>query len=306
MVAAKWAGVSKRVGSVAGIGRGFDSPKNLKDWLVNWMVLKLYRMGGKRTNMFWFQNGDDMELFNTLRIVPGEKSLLVRGSGVNTNDFSPNHVDANKIAQLRDELKLSPETVVITMVGRVDWPKGVSEFIEASRIARSWKQKVRFLLAGFRDPYDKHSIGENLLETTDTFQWLGKRDDIRDILYLSDIVTLPSWYREGVPRSLLEGMAMGKPIVTTDSPGCRETVEEGINGYLVPPKNPEALAASLRILVEDVEKRQAFGKECLRKAHQEFSCFVVHKKVLQSLFGIQNPDIPNIKTTDDDESIAFI
>ena len=306
MIAAKWAGVPRRVGAVAGIGRGFDPPKNWKDRLINRVVLMLYRMGGKRTDLFWFQNPDDFELFNSLRIVPKEKSLLVRGSGVNTNDFSPDQVDSHTIARLRDELKLSPDTVVITMVGRVDWPKGVGDFIETSRIAQNWKQRVRFLLAGFRDPYDKNSIGEDLLKPTETFQWLGKRSDIKNILHISDIVTLPSYYREGVPRSLLEGMAMGKPVVTTDSPGCRETVEEGINGFLVPPKNPEALAASLKILVDDVEKRKAFGKESLRKARQEFSYYVVHPQILQSLFGIPNPVIPDFKTSMDDNNIVYI
>jgi N,N'-diacetylbacillosaminyl-diphospho-undecaprenol alpha-1,3-N-acetylgalactosaminyltransferase len=306
MIAAQWAGISRRVGGVSGIGRGFDPPKNWKDRLINRIVLTLYRMGGRRTDMFWFQNPDDYELFNSLRIVPKEKSLLVRGSGVNTNDFSPNQVDLNKAAQLRDELKLSPDTVVITMIGRVDWPKGVGEFLEASRIAGNWERKVCFLLVGFRDPYDKKSIGEDLLLPTKTFRWLGKRDDIKNILAISDIVTLPSYYREGVPRSLLEGMAMGKPIVTTDSPGCRETVENGVNGFLVPPKNSEALATSLRILVDDVEKRKTFGEESLRKAREEFSCYVVHKKVLQSLFGIQNPVIPDFKTTDNDDNVVLI
>jgi len=306
MIAAKWAGVPKRVGSVAGIGRGFEPPKSWKDWLVNRIALTLYRMGGKRTDMFWFQNPDDLELFHSLRIVPKEKTLLVRGSGVNTNDFSPDQVDPIELALLRDELKLSPDTTVITIIGRVDWPKGVGEFIEASRIAASWERKVRFLLVGFRDPYDKNSIGEELLVPTDTFQWLGKRDDVKNILALSDIVTLPSYYREGVPRSLLEGMAMGKPIVTTDSPGCRETVEEGVNGFLVPPKNPEALANSLKTLVDDAEKRKAFGQESLRMARREFSHYVVHQKVLQSLFGIPDPVIPNFKTSDDDNNIVLI
>ena len=306
MIAAKWAGVPRRVGGVAGIGRGFDSPKSWKNWLVNQMVLLLYRMGGKHADMFWFQNGDDLELFNSLRIVPREKSLLVRGSGVNVNDFSPENVDAKEIARLRNELNLSPDTIVITMIGRVDWPKGVGEFLEASRIAMNWKPKVRFLLVGFRDPYDRNSIKEELLETTDTFQWLGKRSDIRNILHVSDVVTLPSYYREGVPRSLLEGMAMGKPIVTTNSPGCRETVEEGVNGFHVPPKNPEVLADSLKILVDDAEKRKAFGQESLWKARREFSSHVVHQKVLQSFFGIPHPVIPNFKTTDDDNNIVFI
>jgi len=307
MIAAKWAGVPRRVGSVAGSGRSFDPPKSWRDRFINRIVLTLYRMGGKRADMFWFQNGDDLELFNSLRIIPREKSLLVRGSGINLNDFSPELVDANEIVQLRAELNLSPDTIVITMIGRVIWPKGVGEFIEASRIAKNWKRKVRFLLIGALDLNDKNnSIGEDFLKQTDTFQWLGNRRDIKNILSLSDIVTLPSYFREGVPRSLLEGLAMGKPIVTTDSPGCRETVEEEINGFLIPPKNPEALANVLKILVDDTEKRILFGKESLRKAHQEFSNSIVHQKLLQSFLGIDNPVIPRIRTTQDDNNIEFI
>ena len=306
MIAAHWARVPQKVGGVAGIGRGFDPPKNWRDRIINQAVLMLYKMGGKRTDMYWFQNPDDLELFNHLKIVPPEKSLLVRGSGINTNDFSTNNIDEAAVQKLRDELKISSDTVVITMIGRVNWLKGFGDFFESSRIAQTWDCNVCFLLVGARDPYIKESVLKKMLKQTSTFQWLGKRVDIKNILSLSDIVTLPSYYREGVPRSLLEGMAMGKPIVTTDSPGCRETVEDGVNGYLVPPKNPAVLAATLKKLVDDKEKRLSFGKESLRKATQEFSYYTVYRKILENMLRIKNPVIPIIKTSEDDNNIIFI
>jgi N,N'-diacetylbacillosaminyl-diphospho-undecaprenol alpha-1,3-N-acetylgalactosaminyltransferase len=189
---------------------------------------------------------------------------------------------------------------------RVDWPKGVGEFLEASKIAQKWGEKVLFLLVGFRDPYHRNSISNDLLNPTETFRWLGKRDDIKNILALSDIVTLPSYYREGVPRSLLEGMAMGKPIVTTDSVGCRETVDEGVNGYLVPAKDSPALADAIHKLVVNKERREKFGKASLIKVQNEFSYKIVHKKILHDLLGIENPEIPDIKTNVADDGMTFL
>jgi len=305
MIAATWAGIPRKVGSISGLGRCFDTQKTWKDKTINKIGLMLYRMGGRRTDLYWFQNDDDMQQFQALKIVPPEKSLLVYSSGVNTDDFSPKNINEDEIKTLRQELNIADDTVVITMVCRVDWLKGVGEFLEASRIAQKWKSKVRFLLVGFLDPYNKDSIRENLLKPTETFQWLGKRNDVKNILAISDIVTLPSYYREGVPRSLLEGLAMGKPIVTTNSIGCRETVEDGVNGFLVPSKDATALAAALEILVNDKEKRITFGKESLRKARQEFSYKIVHQKILEKFFGISHPVIPNIKTNASDDNVIF-
>ena len=337
-IAARWAGVPKIVSGVAGVGRSFDPPCSFKERIVHAIVFRLYRRAGRYVDKMWFQNRDDLELFCRRKIVPREKCLLIRSSGVNTNDFSPENIDQEAITRLRNEFYSSrlenPEAgygnpasqgsyvrpkaaahtgcgikledaIVITMLSRVDVPKGVAEFIEASRIARNWQKNVFFLLAGERDEFGQNAISDKQLEQTETFRYVGKRTDVRNILAVSDIVTLPS-YHEGVPRSLLEGMAMGKPIVTTDAPGCRETVEDGVNGFLVPVKNPELLARALYELVIDREKREAFGKAGMLKVFGEFSCKIVHKRVLEELFGIENPMIPDIKTRPDNNGIDLI
>ncbi|MCL2347669.1 MAG: glycosyltransferase family 4 protein, partial [Planctomycetaceae bacterium] len=304
-IAARWAGVPKIVSGVAGVGRSFDPPGSFQERIIHAIIFRLYRKAGHYVDKMWFQNRDDLELFCRRKIVPREKCLLIRSSGINTNDFSPENIDRESIVRLRNEFQLSEDTIVITMLSRIDLPKGVAEFIEASQIAGNWRKNVSFLLAGERDEFGLNAVSDKQLEPTETFRYVGKRTDIRNILAVSDIVTLPS-YHEGVPRSLLEGMAMGKPVVTTDAPGCRETVEDSVNGFLVPVKNSELLAKALYDLVIDRQKREAFGKAGLSKVRSEFSCKIVHQRVLEELFGIENPVIPDIKTRPDNNGIDLL
>jgi glycosyltransferase involved in cell wall biosynthesis len=121
----------------------------------------------------------------------------------------------------------------------------------------------------------------------DNVVWLGWRNDIRDLLAVSSIVVLPSRSGEGLPRSLLEGMAMEKPIVTTDVPGCRQVVDNARNGYLVPPRNSQALADAIRRLASDADLRLAFGQCSRRRVEMEFDQDIINRQILRDLYNVE-------------------
>jgi glycosyltransferase involved in cell wall biosynthesis len=206
------------------------------------------------------QNSDDQSWLGDQLGIPESRISLIRGAGVDVDYYSPKPlVDA-------------PSVPVVTLVARMLRDKGVVEFCEAARILKSRGVAVRFLLVGDPDPLNPTSLTEpELLDLTNIgVEYLGRSNDIKAIWHESDISVLPS-YREGLPLSLLESAAMGKPIVTTDVPGCREVVDDGVNGFLVPPKDPEALANAIEKLAVDPDLRRQFGRASRERAVKEFS-----------------------------------
>jgi glycosyltransferase involved in cell wall biosynthesis len=147
-----------------------------------------------------------------------------------------------------------------------------------------------FLLAGGTDSCADAVPAEHLKQCeSGAFRWLGYRDDIRELLAVSDVAVLPSYYPEGIPRSLLEAMALGKPIVTTDTPGCKEVVEEGRNGHLVPARDGQALAQAIDGLLCDGLRRERFGRYSRKKVEAEFDESKVIDGVITRLYGL-HPD----------------
>jgi len=161
--------------------------------------------------------------------------------------------------------------------------------VEASQIAKSWLRKVEFTLVGPLDPDAEDAVDESYLTQmlSETFRWVGFTHDIRSVWDSADVAVLPSYYREGVPRSLLEAMAMGKPIVTTDNVGCREVVEESQNGFLVRPRDSTELAAAIEKLVSDDERRRLFGERSRQKAVAEFDEVAIIKRIMKELYHIE-------------------
>jgi N,N'-diacetylbacillosaminyl-diphospho-undecaprenol alpha-1,3-N-acetylgalactosaminyltransferase len=174
------------------------------------------------------------------------------------------------------------------MVARIVWSKGVKEFIEASTLVSQTCPNVRFLLVGPLDPGSPDEIPSSYVEQhlSPHFTWLGFQQDVKSILALADIVTLPSYYQEGIPRVLLEAMAMQKPIITTDNVGCREVVDDGMNGFLVPTQNVMALASAIQTLVKDESCRLRFGLHSRRKVQAEFDESLITEEVLTKLYKI--------------------
>ncbi|MDX1541447.1 MAG: glycosyltransferase, partial [Geminicoccaceae bacterium] len=203
--------------------------------------------------------------------VRAEQSVLINGSGVDLRQFSPAPF---------------PATPTFLLIARFLVEKGVRDFVEAARLVRSRHPNVRFVLVGGPDEANPSSIGRAELQG-----WLdegivenpGWLDDVRPAIAASSVYVLPSYYREGTPRTILEALAMGRPVVTTDAPGCRETVRHGVNGWLVPPRDPKALAAALLTFLDDPEPVARMGAESLALAREKYDVDKVNDVMLAAM-----------------------
>jgi N,N'-diacetylbacillosaminyl-diphospho-undecaprenol alpha-1,3-N-acetylgalactosaminyltransferase len=296
-LAARAAGTGTVLGSVTGIGTMFSqyAPRRVK--LFRPLIVAAYRAAFRRTDRIWFQNPDDLDLFVRSGIVDAGQAVLIRSSGVDTREFSQDRCDPEAVRAIRAALDAGPGTVVVTMVARALWNKGVGEFIGASQDLDSGAADVRFVLAGDGEPGNPWNVPADYLRRAQSrrFRWLGWRPDVRELLAASDISVLLTWDREGVPRSALEAMAMGKPVVVTDVPGCREVVDAGRNGYLVQPRSVAGVAEALRGMIDSPALREALGAHSRRKAVREFDLELVNGRLLSELYCF--PGKPTIDTS---------
>lgn len=229
-LAARIANVPCRIGMVTGVGFTFsDFTLGMRQRLASMVARRLCRISLKGNHRVFFQNPDDLELFRELRMVvrPGQASL-VNGSGVDLEEFRPTSF---------------PDRPVFLLIARLLRDKGIREYVEAARLIKAQHPKTVFRLVGWIDRNPTALAAEELQSWVDegVIEYLGYLEDVRPAIAESSVYVLPS-YREGTPRTVLEAMAMGRPIVTTDAPGCRETVRPGDNGFLVPVRDAKALA----------------------------------------------------------------
>ena len=259
VLAAKLTG-TRAVSTIEGRGISATSQR----WLRAVSVL-LYRVAFRFVHRAIFINPDDRADFLRYRIVRPEQAVLVNGPGVDVRHFAP------RPRLGREFTFLFPARLLIE--------KGVREFADAAALLKKQGLNARFQILGNTDSGNPTSISKDELEiwvAEGRVEYLGFTDDVRPYIAEADVVVLPSYYREGVPRCLLEAMSMEKPVLTTDSVGCRETVDEGLNGLLVPPRNVEALAAAMQTLAAlSCEKLRAMGLHSRQKAVTEFSDEVV-------------------------------
>jgi len=251
------------INTITGLGSYYISNSKRAVFVRNVME-KLYKEANKRAKAVIFQNQDDMKYFINKGLSEKEKSYLVRSSGIDTEYFAPMQVEKS-------------EKLTVLMIARAIWHKGIREFYEAAEILKD--RNVKFVLVGDIDHGNPSSADEKFLKSGNV-EWLGHRDDIKNLIAKSDIFVLPS-YREGVPRTLLEAAAMGKPIVTTDTVGCREVVIDGYNGFLVPVRDAESLAKKIDILIKDRDLREKFGRNSRELAVKEFDVKIVVEKYLK-------------------------
>lgn len=264
-LAAKELGVKAIINSITGLGYTFLSNKpHIR--VIREVVKHLYKKALADTQVI-FENPDDRQLFLEMDLVQETNSSIVLGTGINTERFKP---------------EPPPNSVPLTILpARMIWDKGIGEFVEAAGMIRESGVKARFALIGNNDtgnptciPFDKLSQWQK----EGNVEWWGWQEDVATVISMSHIVCLPS-YREGLPKILIEAASCGRPIVTTDVPGCREVVEDGVNGYLVPEKNAEALKDALLKLIEDPEAREAMGKASREIAIQKFSDEIVNNGI---------------------------
>lgn len=285
-LAAWMARVPRIVGSVTGIGDMFASGDSCRRPWVKLVVRLLYKVAFVFADRVSFENPDDAEFFLRNGLVQQRQIVLVRGAGVDTSEFADSAVGLESRARLLTELRIPSGAVVVATVCRMLRTKGVEDFIEASELVCKSHPNVIFMLIGDAERGNPLSLSEAYLRSRagDRLRWLGWRVDVRDLLSVCDIVVLLTRHREGVPGSLLEAMAMGKALVATDVPGCRETVEQGVNGYLVPPRAPTRAAEVISSLIGDEVRRRDFGAESRRKAERDFSVAQVNNALIAGLY----------------------
>lgn len=259
-IAAKLAKVPAVVNTFTGLGYMYSSD-DLRAALLRRPVEAVLKacLGGKGRAVI-AQNPDDRRILAGVMGVKPESLALVRGSGVDPGRYPASEEPASK-----------PQ---VAFISRMLWSKGVGDFVAAAVKLRAEFPGTRFILVGDTDPDNPQSVPRAQLESWNAqgaVEWLGRREDISEILAASHIVALPSTYGEGVPKILIEAAASGRPIVTTDIPGCREIVRDGMNGLLVPAGNPDALADGMRQLIADPAARRRMGAAGRLIVEQEFS-----------------------------------
>ncbi len=285
--AARLAGGLPFIASIEGLGYAFTpNGGGIKHKLLGRIAGFLYRRAFRNASFAVFLNRDDMEFFRMNGLVNGTKSRLIRGAGIDIEEYAPVAPEDPAVQRLRAGLSIKKDDVVITLAARLLREKGIAEFIEAARLLKAKYPGTAFLLAGGTDPGNPSAMPEKTLieaQSEGWIKWLGHRSDMKTIFALSDVITLPSYYREGLPMVLLEAMAMEKPIVTTDNVGCRDVVEEGRNGFMVPMNEPEALSEKLELLIRDRKMRVLFGRRGRLKAIFEFNQEMVNRET-ESLY----------------------
>lgn len=255
-----------------GMGYLFSNA-NKYNKLTHQIMLKLFKfIFSKPDLLFIFENKDDLNLVSSAATIKKEQCFIVNGAGVDLGSYV--FSSEQKIAKLR-----------VLLPARMLWDKGVAEFVQAAQILYTkYNKTVEFILAGKVDLGNKACISETQLKKWNQqgfVKWIGFQNNMVQTLKESHIIVLPS-YREGLPKALIEACAVGRPIVTTDVPGCRETVENGLNGFLVPVKTVEPLARAIEKLILDEQLRVQMGLAGRRIAEQKFAL----NKVVTQVFDI--------------------
>ena len=252
-------GIKFMVSAVSGLGVLYDEKHTQS--LMSRSILKVLRLTHKNNNTkVIFQNKEDKELFLSAKIVKNEQCATTNGSGIDLQIYK--YTPAPKSDRL---------SVIFT--ARMVEDKGTLVLIDAAnKLRNEYQDKIQFLLCGGLDA-NPNGITKEMLEKCcdgEYIQWLGHRKDVLELLKSSHIMAFPSWYREGLPRSIIEAEAIGRPIVTTNSVGCRDTVIDGENGFLIPPKDAHALALALKKLIDDPLLREEMGKNARNFAEKNF------------------------------------
>lgn len=268
-LAAASAGVKHIYGMVTGLGRAY-SATGAKAMLVRAVTKQLYRFALKKCNKVIFQNPDDSRELVEMGSLEQSKVCLVNGSGVNMERFSK--------APL-------PEKPVFLMVSRIIREKGVLDYCEAAKTVKADHPQARFVLLGAFDnaigglgreevmPYAEEGIVE----------LPGEVKDPLSHYHGCSVFVLPSYYREGLPRTVLEAMSCGRPIITTDWTGCRLTIEDGVSGFVVPIKDPKAIDLRMKQLIEDPQLMHQMGEKAYERCCQEFDVRIVNRQMREIL-----------------------
>jgi len=266
--AARDIGVPRFVPMITGLGYAFLGRRSIKRRIIRETARLLYRRALREAYVTIFQNQDDLGDFERMGILaPSAPTLIVNGSGIDLDRFPQQPL---------------PDRPHFLMISRLLRDKGIREFAAASARLKQERPDVEISLVGWRDE-SPDSISQQELDaiTASGVTYLGKLDDVRPALAACSSYVLPS-YREGTPRSVLEAMAVGRPIITTDAPGCRETVVDGENGILVPPRDADALYDAMLGLAVDAGLRSRMAESSRRLAEAKYDVRQVNRAIMEA------------------------
>lgn len=262
---------------IPGVGYAFQNvDKGISRTFFQKVVHMLYKQALSHTNKVFFQNPDDYNLFNSLHLI-GKSTLpvIVNGSGVHVDDFPLVELPRNNNGDLK---------VSFLLIARLLGDKGIREYAEAAKIIRKSYPDIEFHLVGWIDT-NPTAITQDELDKwikDQTITYWGKLDDVRPVIAQSSVYVLPS-YREGTPRTVLEAMAMGRAIITTDAPGCRETVIHGENGFLVEVKSVKSLVDAMKQLIDNPELIEKMGRSSRKIVLNKYDVRLVNNHMIKEM-----------------------
>ena len=275
-LAAWLARVPKRFALITGLGYAFQNVESGKRSLFQKLVHGLYAQALKHAEKVFFQNPDDLKLFQDMYLLEAHKpTVVVNGSGVNVQDFDVMPLPLNDQGIVKASFLL---------IARLLGDKGVREYAEAARIIKAKYPETEFHLVGWIDD-NPSAISQAELDSwvsEKTVNYWGKLSDVRPAIAESSVYVLPS-YREGTPRTVLEAMAMGRAVITTDAPGCRETVSNGVNGYLVGVKSVDDLVQSMQYFIEDPKLIAYMGQRSREIALNKYDVLQVNTHMMTEM-----------------------
>jgi glycosyltransferase involved in cell wall biosynthesis len=268
-LSARMAGVERICSMIPGLGKVFIATNTLRRALRKGVILA-YKAALLANNFVFFQNTEDKALFIEKGIVRQDQAVMINGSGVNLEDFRPS--------------RLRAKVNSFILISRIFEEKGIRQYVEAARSLKKEYPHAKFCILG---PIQSGG-GITAEELADwvregVIDFPGEVDDVRPYLSKCSVFVLPTYYREGLPRSIIEAMAMGKPIITTDWPGCRETVVDGENGYLVPVKDVDALICAMRGFLDAPDAVDRMGKASREIAARKYDVHAINKVVMSAL-----------------------
>jgi len=271
-----WGGLASRILNVrftaliTGLGYAFHDAGNMRRILM-YIAIYLYRLSLKNAYSVVFQNVDNMNRFIELGVVKSQVCCLVEGSGVNLNHFEFSELPKTK-------------EIIFLCIARLLSEKGLREYAAAAEHISKTKNNIKFVLLGSEyngpDGIDLKEV--NSWVSSGFIKHINHTEDVRPYIRSSHVYVLPS-YHEGLPRSTLEAMSMGRPIITTDAVGCKETVIDGVNGKLIPVKSTERLIDSMLWCVENRDKLDSMGIESRRMARERFDIEVINNQMIEAI-----------------------
>lgn len=291
-IAAQLADVPSIFSHVVGRGSAFDDRRDMRGRVLRRATSWLYRLVGLWSRKTWFTNSSDRKFFIESKLIRKSKTVLTRNY-LNVHEYSISSVTPMRLESARSLCKMNKQERIVVMVARMIWAKGIREFAQAAEMLRNSHPHLKFVLIAPLETGSFGAVPEEFIrecEAKANFIWLGFQEDVKSIYAIAGLAVLPSYYKEGgYPRALLEPMSMGKPVITTDTDGCRGTVEHGFNGFLIAPRDTTALAAGIAKIMDDDTLRELLGKHSQLKAYRDFDENSIVPAALREL-GLPLPD----------------